>query len=86
MMWAKKNLMTTTLSRNGQLLLPAQVRRKLRLSRNNDFEITVEDEDTIRLRRVSNPPNHGLVDLLAACPAGLVILPREKDDSEPLAL
>jgi len=85
-MWAKKSLMTTILSRKGQLLLPAQLRRKLHLSPNDDFEVAVEDKDTITLRRISTPPNHGLVDLLVACPSGFVIPPREKDDSEPLDL
>ncbi len=32
------------------------------------------------------PPNHGLVDLLLACPAPFEVPPRERDDSSPLAL
>jgi AbrB family looped-hinge helix DNA binding protein len=81
-----KSLMTTTLSRKGQLLLPAHVRRTLHLSPNDDFEVAIEDEDTITLRRISTPPNQGLVDLLVARPFAFDIPLREKDDSEPLAL
>jgi AbrB family looped-hinge helix DNA binding protein len=86
MMWAKESFVTIILSRKGQFLLPAGVRRKLHLSPNDDFEVAVEDEDTITLRRISSPPNHGLVDLLVARPSSFVVPPREKDDSEPLDL
>ncbi len=78
--------MTTVLSQKGQLVLPVPVRRRLRLSPGDDFEVAVEDEDTITLRRVSRPANRGLVDLLLACPSPFAIPPRETDDSEPPAL
>jgi len=62
--------MTTVLSDKGQLVLPVPVREQLHLLPGDDFEVAVEDRDTITLRRrVATPPNHGLVNLLLACPA-----------------
>lgn len=78
--------MTTVLSQKGQLVLPVPVREQLHLAPGDDFEVAIEDEDTITLRRISTPPNDGLVDLLLACPAPFEIPPRERDDSQPPAL
>ena len=76
--------MTTILSQKGQIVLPGAIRDQLHLQAGDDFEVTVEDEDTITLRRIAHPANRGLVDLLLSCPASLDIPDREKDDSVPL--
>lgn len=78
--------MTTVLSQKGQVVLPGPVRQQLHLHAGDDFEVFVEDDDTITLRRISQPANHGLVDLLLACPATFEIPERDLDDSEPPAL
>ncbi len=78
--------MTTVLSQKGQIVLPGPVRQQLHLHAGDDFEVFVEDDDSITLRRISQPPNHGLVDLLLACPAPFEIPARDRDDSEPPAL
>ena len=78
--------MTTVLSQKGYIVLPIPVREQLHLSPGDDFEVAVEDEDTITLRRVSQPANRGLVDLLLACPSPFTIPRRATDDSEPPAL
>ena len=78
--------MTTVLSPKGQIVLPAAVRQQLHLSPGDDFEVAVEDEDTITLRRISHPANRGLIDLLLACPEPFEIFARERDDTEPLSL
>ena len=76
--------MTTILSQKGQIVLPGAIREQLHLQAGDDFEVTIEDEDTITLRRIAQPVNRGLVDLLLACPASFEIPAREKDDSKPL--
>jgi AbrB family looped-hinge helix DNA binding protein len=73
--------MTTVLSQKGQIVLPEPVRRKLQLLPGDDFEVAIEDEETITLRRVTQPANRGLVDLLLACPSPFEIPAREVDDS-----
>ena len=78
--------MTTVLSPKGQIVLPAPVCKQLHLSPGDDFEVAVEDEDTITLRRISQPANRGLVDLLLACPSPFAVPPRETDDSVAPAL
>ena len=75
--------MTTVLSQKGQVVLPGSIRQKLHLEPGADFEVFIEDEDTITLRRVTQPANRGLVDLLLACPAPFEIPDRDTDDSEP---
>ena len=60
---------TTVRSQKGQIVLPLPVREQLHLSPGDDLEVAVEDEETITLRRISQPANHGLVDLLLACPS-----------------
>ena len=40
----------------------------MHLHAGDDFEVSIEDEDTITLRRITQPANRGLVDLLLACP------------------
>jgi AbrB family looped-hinge helix DNA binding protein len=78
--------MATVVSTKGRLILPEQIREQLHLSPDDGFEVTMEDADTITLRRVSQPANCGLIDLLLACPAPFEIPPRERDDSRPPAL
>lgn len=76
--------MTTVLSKNGQIVLPGPVREQMRLEPGQDFEVLIDDEDTILLRRISQAPNHGLVDHLVACPAAFEIPARAKDSSQPI--
>jgi AbrB family looped-hinge helix DNA binding protein len=78
--------MTTMLSQKGQIILPLPVRRQMHLSPGDDFAVEVEDGDTITLRRVAQPANRGLVDLLLACPSQFEIPSRETDDTAPPVL
>jgi AbrB family looped-hinge helix DNA binding protein len=78
--------MTTVLSQKGQIVLPLPIREQLRLTPGEDFEVSIEDDDTIVLHRVSTPPNRGLVDHLLACPVPFVIPDRQKDDTAPVSL
>ena len=59
--------MTTVLSQKGQIVLPSAVRQQMHLEPGQDFEVIIDDVDTISLRRISLPPNHGLIHLLQPC-------------------
>lgn len=78
--------MNAVLTPQGQLVLPEPVRERLHLLPGDDFEVAIEDQDTFTLRRVSVPPNRGLVDLLISCPAPLNLVLRDGDDSQAPAL
>ena len=71
--------MTTILSQKGQIVLPAAIRERLALEPGDDFEITVDEDEIITLRRITQRPNTGLVDHLLACPEPLEIPERSKD-------
>ena len=71
--------MTTVLSKNGQIVLPSAVREQLHLEPGQDFEVFVDDDDTIVLRRISRRPNEGLIALLQACPYPFELPPRAND-------
>lgn len=60
--------MKTTVSTKGQIVLPAELRRRDGIEPGQEFEVERLDVDEYRLRRVSPPPNEGLVDWLLACP------------------
>ena len=78
--------MTTVLSKKGQIVLPAEVRQQLGLAAGDDFEVIVEDDQTIVLRRINTPPNKGLIDLLLACPHPFDVPPRDQDESPAVTL
>ena len=61
--------MPSVLSQKCQVALPTTVRKELRLSAGCEFEVSIEDDHTITLRRISQPANRGLVDLLLNCQA-----------------
>ena len=71
--------MTTVLSKKGQIVLPASLRESLQLEAGDDFEVIAEDDGTITLRRVTTPPNDGLVDHLLSCPHPIEITERSRE-------
>ena len=74
--------MTTTLKRDGHIVLPPKLRQQRKLRVGDELEIlTDEDEpNVIILRRKPKTPNEGLAALLRACPVkGFCIPKRSKE-------
>lgn len=61
--------MTTIVSSEGQVVLPAELRRMDDVSPGERFEIERVDRGEYRLTLLARRPNAGLVNLLLACPA-----------------
>jgi len=61
--------MTTILSSKGQVVLPAELRRKDNIRPGERFEIERIERGEYRLTRLTRRRNAGLVSLLLACPA-----------------
>ncbi len=81
-----KRWMTAVLSSSGDLPIPKSVRDQLQLQAGDDFDVMVEDDDTIVIRRAAHESEKGWLELLLACPGPLEIPEREKEDSPPLEL
>jgi AbrB family looped-hinge helix DNA binding protein len=60
--------MTTCISSKGQIVLPAELRRRDGIAPGQAFAIERLERGEYRLKRVAEPANSGLVDWLLACP------------------
>ena len=60
--------MKTTISSKGQIVLPAELRREDDLRPGDRFEVERLEAGSYVLRRVTDRPNRGLVELLRSCP------------------
>lgn len=60
--------MKTRVSSKGQLVLPAELRRRDRIEPGQEFEIEALGRGEYTLRRIGRRRNHGLVEHLLACP------------------
>jgi AbrB family looped-hinge helix DNA binding protein len=60
--------MKVTISANGRIVLPAELRRQDRIAAGQEFEIERLGPGKYRLKRASMLPNEGVVDWLLACP------------------
>jgi AbrB family looped-hinge helix DNA binding protein len=60
--------MKTVISTKGQIVLPAELRAKDRISTGDTFDIKKLRRGEYLLRRVEEAPNKGLADWLLSCP------------------
>ena len=70
--------MKTTLFDKGKVALPIDVIEQLKWKEGTNIEVSIDDQDTIVLRRVPQRPNQGLVDHLLACPHPIELIPRSR--------
>ena len=76
--------MRTTVSTKGQIILPADIRRRDGIEPGQEFEVERIDRGEYRLVRRSPPPNEGVVDWLLACPDKGFFVPVESESTDAL--
>jgi len=76
--------MKTTVSTKGQIILPADIRRRDGIEPGQEFEVERIDRGEYRLVRCAPPPNEGLVDWLLACPDKGFFVPIESASTDTL--
>jgi AbrB family looped-hinge helix DNA binding protein len=76
--------MKTAISTRGQILVPAEIRRQDNIEPGQEFEIERLGRGEYRLKRLSLPRNHGLLDWLLACPEKGFFVPIESESTDAL--
>ena len=76
--------MTTMVSTKGQIVLPAEIRRRDGIEPGQEFEVERIDRGEYRLVRRQPRPNEGLVGWLLACPEKGFFVPVESESTESL--
>lgn len=76
--------MTTSVSSKGQIVLPAEIRRRDKIESGQKFEIERLDCGDYRLVRQVPASQAGLVDLLLSCPEKGWFVPVASESTESL--
>ena len=76
--------MRTTVSTKGQIILPADIRRRDGIEAGQEFEVERIGRGEYRLVRRTPRPNEGVVDWLLACPDKGFFVPIESESTDAL--
>ena len=76
--------MKTTVSTKGQVVLPAEFRRRDGIAPGQEFEVERIERGEYRLKRVRRRTKKGLVDLLLSCPVKGFFVPIESESTDTL--
>lgn len=76
--------MRTKVSSKGQIVLPAEIRRRDRIEPGQEFEVERVERGVYRLERRTTSANEGVVDWLLACPAKDFFVPVESESTDTL--
>jgi AbrB family looped-hinge helix DNA binding protein len=76
--------MKTTVSTKGQIVLPAEFRKRDGIESGEVFEVERIDRGEYRLVRRSPPPNEGMVEWLLCCPQKGYFVPVEAESTDEL--
>ncbi len=74
----------TRVSSQGQIVLPAEIRRRDKVEAGQEFEVERLDRGEYRLVRRRSRPNQGLVDWLLECPEKGYFVPIESESTDSL--
>lgn len=76
--------MTTKVSAKGQIILPAEIRRRDGIEPGQEFEVERIDRGEYRLVRREPRRNEGVVDWLLACPEKDFFVPIDSESTDTL--
>jgi AbrB family looped-hinge helix DNA binding protein len=76
--------MTSVLSTKGQIVLPAELRRRDGIEAGHEFQIERIDRGEYRLVLIEPPANQGVVDWLLRCPEKGWFTPIESESTDSL--
>ena len=76
--------MKTTISTRGQIVLPAEIRRKDQLRPGQELEVERIGPGQYRLTMITPPPNQGVVDWLLSCPEKDFFTPIDSESTDTL--
>jgi AbrB family looped-hinge helix DNA binding protein len=76
--------MRTTVSTKGQIILPAEIRKRDQIEVGQAFDVERIDRGEYRIRRCEPLPNEGLVDWLLACPEKGYFVPIDSESTDTL--
>ena len=65
-------------------MLPAEFRQADHIEAGQEFDVERLDRGEYRLKRLSAPPNQGVVDWLLACPVKGFFVPIESESTDTL--
>jgi AbrB family looped-hinge helix DNA binding protein len=74
----------TTISTKGQIVLPAEFRKRDRIEAGEEFDVERVDPGEYRLVRRAPPPNEGLVEWLVKCPEKNYFVPVGSESTDEL--
>lgn len=76
--------MKTIVSSKGQIVLPAEIRRRDSVKPGQQFDVERIDRGEYRLKRREPAPNEGLTDWLLACPEKGYFVPIQSESTDDL--
>ena len=76
--------MKTTVSSNGQIVLPAELRHQDKVEPGQEFDIERIDLGEYRLVRRTARPNEGVLEWLLACPEKGFFVPIDSESTDAL--
>ena len=76
--------MRTSVSTKGQIVLPAEIRRRDDVEPGQEFDVERIDRGEYRLVRRAPAANEGVVDWLLDCPEKGYFVPIESEDTDSL--
>jgi len=76
--------MRTSVSTKGQIVLPAEIRRRDDVEPGQEFDVERIERGEYRLVRRAPPTNEGVVDWLLDCPEKGYFVPIESESTDTL--